>query len=129
MNFLFLFSFFLPPLTISLQLPCLSNRLLLIFTSAPKSRLLQVAASFRRQKKCPFLSVLQFSSLSDHLRRCPPPPREHQRVRRSVHGATCFHSWVFQRAAERVRPSCRRSFGTCASCSPGRSLLVSPRGK
>ncbi|XP_056265275.1 RNA exonuclease 5-like isoform X2 [Pseudoliparis swirei] len=40
----------------------------------------EVAASFRRQKKCPFLSVLQFSSLSDHLRRCPPPPREHQRA-------------------------------------------------
>ncbi|TNN46188.1 putative RNA exonuclease NEF-sp [Liparis tanakae] len=54
----------------------------------------EVAASFRRQKKCPFLSVLQLSSLSDHLRR-RPPPQEHPRVRRSVHGVACFHSRFF----------------------------------
>ncbi|XP_034409407.1 RNA exonuclease 5-like isoform X2 [Cyclopterus lumpus] len=39
----------------------------------------EVVASFRRQTKCPFLSVVQISSLSDHLRRCPTPP-EHQRA-------------------------------------------------
>ncbi|XP_042341648.1 RNA exonuclease 5-like [Plectropomus leopardus] len=32
----------------------------------------EVMASFRRQSKCPFLSVLQFSSLSDHLKKCLP---------------------------------------------------------
>ncbi|XP_041838475.1 RNA exonuclease 5-like isoform X2 [Melanotaenia boesemani] len=32
----------------------------------------EVLASFRRRTKSPFLSVLQFSSLSDHLKRCFP---------------------------------------------------------
>lgn len=41
----------------------------------------EVLASFRRQTKCPFLSVLQFSSLSDHLKKCVPyQERQHQRV-------------------------------------------------
>ncbi|XP_059188959.1 RNA exonuclease 5-like isoform X2 [Centropristis striata] len=37
----------------------------------------ELLASFRRQTKCPFLSVLQFSSLSDHLKKCDPQ-QEHQ---------------------------------------------------
>ncbi|GLD68267.1 putative RNA exonuclease NEF-sp [Lates japonicus] len=32
----------------------------------------EVLASFRRRPKCPFLSVLQFSSFSDHLKDCVP---------------------------------------------------------
>uniref|UniRef100_UPI0037E9167E RNA exonuclease 5-like n=1 Tax=Semicossyphus pulcher TaxID=241346 RepID=UPI0037E9167E len=32
----------------------------------------EVLASYRRQTKCPLLSVLQFSSISDHLKRCFP---------------------------------------------------------
>lgn len=43
---------------------------------------LQVLASFRRQTKCPFLSVLQFSSSSDYLKRCiPAEEQQYQRVR------------------------------------------------
>ncbi|KAM9363753.1 RNA exonuclease 5 [Symphorus nematophorus] len=41
----------------------------------------EVLASFRRQIKCPFLSVLQFSSFSDHLKRCLCPQEQlYQRV-------------------------------------------------
>ncbi|XP_019958641.2 RNA exonuclease 5 [Paralichthys olivaceus] len=41
----------------------------------------EVLASFRRQTECPFLSVLQFSSVSDHLKRCVPhQERQYQRV-------------------------------------------------
>ncbi|TMS23549.1 RNA exonuclease 5 [Larimichthys crocea] len=41
----------------------------------------EVLASFRRQTKCPFLSVLQFSSSSDYLKRCIPAEEQHyQRV-------------------------------------------------
>ncbi|XP_078132002.1 RNA exonuclease 5 [Sander vitreus] len=41
----------------------------------------EVLASFRRRTKCPFLSVLQFSSLSDHLKRSyPHQEHQHQRV-------------------------------------------------
>ncbi|XP_070780888.1 RNA exonuclease 5-like [Enoplosus armatus] len=41
----------------------------------------EVSASFRRQTKCPFLSVLQFSSFSDHLKRFSPHhERQYQRV-------------------------------------------------
>ncbi|KAE8300468.1 RNA exonuclease 5 [Larimichthys crocea] len=41
----------------------------------------EVLASFRRQTKCPFLSVLQFSSSSDYLKRCiPAEEQQYQRV-------------------------------------------------
>ncbi|XP_040892266.1 RNA exonuclease 5-like [Toxotes jaculatrix] len=41
----------------------------------------EVLASFRRQTKCPFLSVLQLSSFSDHLKRCAlHQEQQHQRV-------------------------------------------------
>ncbi|XP_044046219.1 RNA exonuclease 5-like [Siniperca chuatsi] len=41
----------------------------------------EVLASFRRQTKCPDLSVLQFSSFSDHLKRClPHQEQQYQRV-------------------------------------------------
>ncbi|XP_035516931.1 RNA exonuclease 5-like [Morone saxatilis] len=41
----------------------------------------EVLASFRRQTKCPFLSVLQFSSFSDHLKKCLPHQEQlYQRV-------------------------------------------------
>ncbi|KAM3864623.1 RNA exonuclease 5 [Diretmus argenteus] len=41
----------------------------------------EVLASFRRKTKCPFFSVLQFSSFSNHLRNSSPQPEHHhQRV-------------------------------------------------
>ncbi|KAG8014614.1 RNA exonuclease 5, partial [Nibea albiflora] len=41
----------------------------------------EVLASFRRTTKCPFLSVLQFSSTSDYLKRCiPAEEQQYQRV-------------------------------------------------
>ncbi|XP_068583846.1 RNA exonuclease 5-like isoform X2 [Cebidichthys violaceus] len=43
----------------------------------------EVLASFRRRTKCPFLSVLRLSSLSDRLKRFHPH-REHQRLRATL---------------------------------------------
>ncbi|XP_041640211.1 RNA exonuclease 5-like [Cheilinus undulatus] len=41
----------------------------------------EVLISFRTKTQCPFLSVLQFSSISDHLKRCLPSPElQHQKV-------------------------------------------------
>lgn len=93
----------------------------------------QVLASFRSQAKCPFLSVLQFSSFSDHLKRCPP----HQEVRdQRVMPFSPFSSSLtvvrrrrWRRRLIVSRSVRRRSSETCARCSRGRFLLVSPRRK
>uniref|UniRef100_A0A8D3BS29 RNA exonuclease 5 n=1 Tax=Scophthalmus maximus TaxID=52904 RepID=A0A8D3BS29_SCOMX len=41
----------------------------------------EMLASFRRQTKCPFLSVLQFSSFSDHLKPCVLQRQQQQNQR------------------------------------------------
>ncbi|KAF3687930.1 RNA exonuclease 5 [Channa argus] len=41
----------------------------------------EVLASFKRRSKLPFLSVLQFPSFSDHLKRCSPQQQQQQQQR------------------------------------------------
>ncbi|XP_029314539.1 RNA exonuclease 5 [Cottoperca gobio] len=78
----------------------------------------EALASFRRQNKRPFLSVLQFSSLSDHLKKCCRH-REHQRVCANLRDTCVVFAGPFPAAfSER---EVRRLF---SCCGPVRNIKI-----
>lgn len=91
----------------------------------------QMLASFKRQTKKQFLSVLQFSSFLDHMKRCFPDQQQlHRSVRLFIQVVVFFlpNGWPLTFLVL-SNHRCAHTFEACVWCLLGRSPQVSLRRK